>query len=350
MPASINNKNTPKTIKTMKNKTTTKKGTALGTSMAALAILGTLCLSCSAKNQPEDNTNGTTTVSNGDMTITTTDDWTATKTTTKTLDLPTFHAVCNNTSVDITYTQGSKQKVVAEIPDAILDKVSITVKDGMLTLNTKKRFNINNSGIKLHITAPAISSLYNNGSMTFRTTAWSGTPVSISNNGAFTLHGNISNKKEVKFENNGSFTYKDGTLECGSLYISNNGASTVNIPITASGDVKLDNNGSSKITSSIRAKNYSERCNGASKAELDIKAETLKLDIDGAGKGTVHFVGKEATIHGDGSSKLDLDVDCSKLYVISGGMAKITVKGTADETKFQNDGITKVDASGLNNL
>lgn len=333
----------------MKNKTITKRAKALGVSIVALTVLGTLCPSCSSKNQPESS-NETTTVTNSDISITTDDEWTSAKTTTKTLDLPSFHAVSNNFSVDITYTQGSKQKVVAEIPDEIRDKVIITVKNGTLNVKTKKGCHIKNSRIKLRLTAPTISSLYNNGAMTFRATTWSGSPVSIDNNGAFTLQGTISNKQDVKIVNNGSFNYKDGTLKCGNLHISNNGASTVSVPITASGDVKLSNNGSSKIISTIKAKSYEESCNGASKSELDIKAETLKLDIDGAGKGTIHFVGKEATIHGDGSSKLDLDVDCSKLYVTSDGVAKITVKGTADETKFQNDGVTKVDASGLNNL
>ncbi len=326
----------------MKYKDITKRKSTLVANITALAVMGVLCLSCSAKNQPAANTD--TSITTGG------NEWTATEITTKTLDLPAFHAVDNNTSVTITYTQGSKQKVVAKIPDEILDKISITVKDDVLTINTKKGRKIkNNCSINLEITAPAISSLRNNGAMTFRATKWSGAS-SINNNGAFTLHGNISSKENIKIVNNGMFSYKDGALECEDLRISNNGASTITVPIKATGDVRLSNNGSSQIISNIKANSYTESCNGVSTAEMDIKAETLNLDIDGAGKSKVHFVGKEATIHGDGSSKLELDVDCSKLYITSDGVAKITVKGTADETKFQNDGVTKVDASGLNNL
>ncbi len=332
---------------TMKKANNRRERTVIGTRAVIIGILSIACLSCTSKNQPGEET--MVQVTTDGVSITDNPNVTG-ETISKSLTLSSFHAVSNNTSVELIYTQGAKQKVTAEAPKALMEKLTFSVEDGVLTVRTKKHVSNINGRLKLYVTIPTLSRVQNNGAMTLHAKTWTGTAIGITNNGAFTLSGNIANKEDVKIQNNGSFSYKEGAVRCGNLSIQNNGSTTVTVNITATGSVNVKNNGSSNIISTVKAKSYSEDCDGATKDQLDIQAENLIFDIDGAGKCTVHFVGKNAIIHGDGSSKLDLDVDCKKLHVSSEGVAKITVKGTADETKFENDGVTKVDASGLNNL
>lgn len=319
-----------------------KTKTLLGTTLLLLVHL----TSCSSKANVNNETTETRTIS-----VCTEDDDLG-ETIKQTLDLKDFHAIKASTGIEIFYTPGKEYTVVFEDKEKYLKQHTFNVSNGMLTIKRKsvaatvgKRRNF-----QLHITAPNIDRLYNEGSMAFHATQWVAQSIDISNDGAFTLYANIHCYKNLHINNDGSFAFRQGSVKAYSVTVDNDGASTITVPFEVKQDLNMKNDGSSKLSGKIKASTYKEECDGAAKDSLDIEADNMWLNINGAGQGSFTFKGKIADIKGDGSSKLNLTVDCEQLRVKSDGSSRITVKGTADNTHFESDGVTKVDASELNNI
>ncbi len=269
------------------------------------------------------------------------------------LDVKDFHGISNSLGVEIYYTQGSRYQVTAETTAENWNKCDIQVENGILKVTRNKKYpryqsmNINGN-ILLHITAPNLDLLSNNGAMKFHADHWKAGNIKFQNNGALTLSGSIDQAASIILTNNGAVNYQEGSIQGTNFSVSNNGASTLTIPIQLSGDLHISNNGSHKLISSIKAASYTETCNGASNDQVDIQADELKQSINGTGKLDIHFKGKNADIAGSGSVHIDMQLDCDKLTVRSSGSAKIKIAGTADDTTIKNDGIIKVDVSELN--
>lgn len=269
------------------------------------------------------------------------------------LDLKDFHGISNNLGVDIHYTQDSRYQVTAETTAENWDKYNISVEDGMLKIDRNKKYanqrSMNFKGsIILHITAPRLELLANNGSMIFHADHWKAGNLKFRNNGSMSITGYIDQANDVSISNNGSIGYKEGSIKANNLSISNNGSSTITVPLDVKGDIHISNNGSHKLISTIKAATYSESCNGSSTDQVDIVANDLKQSINGSGKLDIHFKGKNADIYGSGSVKIDMQLDCEKLTVKQNGTAKIKVAGTANNTSIKNEGVVKVDVSELN--
>lgn len=269
------------------------------------------------------------------------------------LDLKDFHGISNNLGVDIHYTQGSRYQVTAETTAENWNKCDISVENGILKVDRSKKYprhksmNFNGS-IVLHITAPRLELLSNNGSMRFHADHWKTEDIKFQNNGSMTIAGNIDQADDVTISNNGSVSYKEGGIEANNLSIRNNGSCTITIPLDVKGDLSISNNGSNKLISTIKAITYHESCNGSSNTQADIQADDLRQNINGSGKLDVKFKGKNADIYGSGSVNINMQLDCEKLMVKSSGSAKIKVAGTADNTTIKNEGVIKVDVSELN--
>lgn len=267
------------------------------------------------------------------------------------LQLPHFHTVCNDFAVKVYYTQGSKFQVTFEGNQQLFDACKFYVKDNVLHVEHKKGYrhrDVSNQQITLRITAPTIKALTNDGAMEVYADNWKASDLKVKNDGAMRLNISIIDGESVNIDNDGALKFIEGKVKATNVSIKNDGASTISIPFEVRNLFAINNDGSSKLRSSIKAKTYTEKCDGSATDSIQVTAEDISVYIDGAGKVNGDFKGKNVTIHGDGSSEINLAVNCENLQINSDGSSNIKVKGTADNTSFKNEGVTRVDVSELN--
>lgn len=270
----------------------------------------------------------------------------------RTVNLKNFHAIQNNYSAKVCFTQSQRYEVKVRGTQKGVDMLDFSVKDGILNINVKKQYkkkyiNIMKE-VTLYISSPYMSSISNRGSLTLQGKTWKLDDLSIDNIGALTLDISTLNCKKLNITNRGSLRYVNGDVKATQANVTNSGAITLDLSVNAKEAFELSNRGSCKFDGKVSTKSYTESCQGASTDHLDIAADSLELNILGSSKINSTFKGKTATIHGGGASNILMDVDCDKLFIESRGSSKITVKGTADDTYFENHGVTNVDVTGLN--
>lgn len=267
------------------------------------------------------------------------------------LQLPRFHAISNDFSVKIYYTQGNKFQITYEGTQKLYEASRFYVKDNVLHIKLKKgekQQDYSNQEIVLRITAPSIETIANDGCMSVYADNWKASDLMVKNDGAMRLHLSIIDGKSITIKNDGSLTFKEGKIKATDVSIKNDGSSTIFVPFEVKNQFSLHNDGASNLRSRIKAKTYTETCDGAATDSIQVAAEDMSVSIDGAGKVKGEFKGKNVAIHGDGSSKINLTVNCENLQINSDGCSNIKVRGTADHTTFKNEGVTKVDTSDLN--
>jgi hypothetical protein len=201
---------------------------------------------------------------------------------TSTIDIANFDAIAVSDNIQVEITTGDNYEVKLEASESLKDYVVFDKDGNELEIKFKNGFYINNSNVKVYITAPFYSSL------------------SVAGSGSLTSNGLIDKLNKLNIEVSGS-----GNI---SMQLD---APTVNAAITGSGSVNL----------SGRTKTLDVQVSGSGQYKgADLKSEDCKVAVTGSGdaqvfasttldaritgSGTVTYGGKPAitkSITGSGS-------------------------------------------------
>lgn len=218
------------------------------------------------------------------------------KVVTKNLDLSTFTKINLLGNADIKFIQGDELKVEAYGNEKAIEENDITVKDGVLTINSKK--NATGIGIvpsiQLIIEAPILEcvNVSGSGDIDIEKTSEFESDLSISVSGIGDIELDHITCHELNINITGAGDIDAKKIKC----------ATADIQVSGIGDVKSD----------IKAENINVQISSAGDVELDVKCQTLNVQANGTGE--VELKGK-----------------CTTLTKQSGGMARIDTRNLAIE-------------------
>ena len=177
---------------------------------------------------------------------------------TKTVSVGTFNAIKVNSHVNVAFTQGkSNQKATIEgKSNEIVEDVSVEVKNGILTIDTKnkkwKSNGKNNPRPTVTVASPEINAITINGSGDFTTSDLTSTnlEISINGSGSFTANGINASAATAKVNGSGEISIKSlksintetivaNLNGSGDLYIQGIAATKVTASLSGSGDMKI---------------------------------------------------------------------------------------------------------------
>ncbi|MEP7080802.1 MAG: head GIN domain-containing protein [Ginsengibacter sp.] len=168
---------------------------------------------------------------------------------TETRNISGFTGVKSSGSIDVVITQGTNFSVSVENDENLIPLIVTEVRDGILVINYKDEYNINDDHSTVTVTAPEINKVAVSGSADIKTTAAlkSDKEISFAISGSGNITANV-NAPSVKFSGSGSgdisldgntkdFTCKmsgSGEIKCGNLKAEN-----VDLSISGSSDAKV---------------------------------------------------------------------------------------------------------------
>jgi hypothetical protein len=185
----------------------------------------------------------------------------------QTRTVPGFHAIALAGTLDVEVTLGKPASVQVTGEASLLDKVTTTVKDGVLVIDTDRKLRHNNRKDRLRaiVTAPDLDSfvLAGTGGMTITGIANESVAISVPGTGALSATGSTS-KLRVSVDGTGQIAADD----------------------LASKDAKVDVNGTGQVK--LRASQSLEaRINGT--GALDVYGNPAKIKKSVTGTGAIRM-------------------------------------------------------------
>lgn len=314
----------------------------------------------------------------------------------KTFDLKDFHGINAFFNVDVRYTQGDTYKVAVRAKKIIYDQAVITVENGILNIDIKKKNEENatynlTEPLTLFITSPSLDKISNRGKMAFHAGNFSVGSLDILNNGALNFNcKSISGKSStsaVRVDNSGNMEFNPGVVKVGRMDMKNMGGLECRTDSFALSELKFDNSGSMKFYGKVSAGSVDFRNKGGSKMTADfyaadgfeyknsgssvfegnvaakrivmsnsggnrmsvkLKADDAKMSVYGSSSDDIDFRGGSLDVGCNGAGSLDITLDCKSVNVDTSGVLRMSLSGVADKVSLSGNGSSKVDMSKLN--
>lgn len=314
----------------------------------------------------------------------------------KTLDLKDFHGINSYFNVDVHYTQGDTYNVVVQAEKDVFDQAVITVEDGILNIDIKRKSGENatynlTEPLTLFITSPSLDKISNRVTMVFHAGNFSVESLDISNKGALEFNSkNISGKSSssaVRIDNSCNMNFNPGVVKVGRMEMKNMGGLECRTDSFALNDIKFDNSGNMKFYGKVSAGSVDFRNKGGSKMTADfyvangfeynnygnsvfegnvaakrivmsnsggnrmsvkLKADDAKMSVYGSSSDDIDFRGGSLYVGCNGAGSLDVTLDCKSVNVDTSGVLRMSLSGVADKVSLSGNGSSKVDTSKLN--
>jgi Putative auto-transporter adhesin, head GIN domain len=198
-----------------------------------------------------------------------------------------FNAVKSPASIDIEITGGDAYGVSVEDDDNILRYIVTDVHNGVLTVDYKEGYSINEDHAKVYITAPSLDKL------------------SVSGSGDITTQGTLKNSRQIEMNISGSGNIKAQV-----------DAPSVDISVSGSGDIGLtgrtkdftgDVTGSGDLNcGGLESENVTVKVAGSGNAHV---FASVHLSATVAGSGDVYYRGNPSSpeIHTSGSGSVQAE-------------------------------------------
>lgn len=263
--------------------------------------------------------------------------------------LKNFNSITNVYSVNVVYTQSNTYSVAAEGTPAALDAVDISVADGTLSVNRKQngQQNFFTGEITLHVVAPDIKAICNDGNFSFTSNGFTSTSLEIDNNGAMEISTGKVRCGKLNIRNDGYMKAK-GLFEAKSVQFGNNGACDLSADFITSGNICFANRGNLEYAGRLSAFISYMDNSGAGRYDADVKAEHTSITANGNMTGKVKINGGKVNISSGGAMKVDIELDCESVTVNCNGYSRLTLSGTADYVELTGKGTSSIDTKGLN--
>ena len=210
----------------------------------------------------------------------------------RTYDVTTFTAIDASGAAVIVYTCSPTHSVRAEGEAKDIERYTVSVRGGTLTIRTNKKHNQwrNINRVTFYVTSPELTAIELSGACHFDA---------------------------------------DQVLSASDLKLDLSGASKLEANIAAKGKMDIDVSGASKVAGNLLAEaDVSFDMSGASKATLKVKAHDINLDISDA-------------------CRSSLNVECHRLTAECSGASKLTLAGKAVGLRLNKSGAANCDHSHL---
>lgn len=263
---------------------------------------------------------------------------------TKTVSVGTFNAINVNSHVNVEFTQGkSNQKATIEgKSNEIVADVTIEVKNGTLTIDTKnkkwKSNGKNNPRPTITVASPEINAITINGSSDFTTSDLTSAnlEISINGSGSFTANGINASAATAKINGSGEISIK--SLKSTNTETDINGSGDLSISdgcdctaivtnLNGSGDLYIQGIAATKVTASLSGSGDMRIFGKSDSADLKLRRSG---DLD-AGNLVCRTVSAMVTGSGDltchATESVNTDISGSGEITVKGGPKHVQSKG-----------------------
>lgn len=196
-----------------------------------------------------------------------------------------FNAVKTAGSIDVEFTPGDTYSVSVEDDDNILQYVVTDVRNGVLTVDYKEGYSINEDHAKVYVTAPSLDKL------------------SVSGSADITMQGVLKNSREIEMNVSGSGNIK-GPVDAPSIDVSVSGSGNVGLTGRTK-DFTSDISGSGDLNcGGLESENVTVKIAGSGNAHV---FASVHLSASVVGSGDVYYRGNPSSpeIHTTGSGTVE---------------------------------------------
>ncbi len=233
-------------------------------------------------------------------------------------NLDNFNAIENNTSVDLTITQGETQKVVVIAPEKYLHKIETKVSAGALIIDVKGSLSYRNEEIYIEVTVANLREINNNGSADIEVEG-----IFNAENLLLDMHGSGDLEAELNVKNLEVKMYGSGDMEISGV----NGS--LEIYQMGSGDFEGE---------SLHLGNIIVKMNGSGDCELNGTSAMMELSQNGSGDFDGRsFKVQTAKIRKTSSGEADVYITDTLDARISGS-GDLNINGKPEITDFSVSG------------
>lgn len=263
---------------------------------------------------------------------------------TKTVSVGTFNAINVNSYVNVAFTQGksNKKATIEGKSNEIVADVTIEVKNGTLTIDTKnkkwKSNGKNNPRPTVTVASPEINAITINGSGDFTTSDLTSTnlEININGSGSFTANGINASAATAKVNGSGEISIK--SLKSTNTETDVNGSGDLSISdgcdctaivtnLNGSGDLYIQGIAATKVTASLSGSGDMRIFGKSDSADLKLSRSG---DLD-AGNLVCSTVSAKVTGSGDltchATESVSTDISGSGEITVKGGPKHVQSKG-----------------------
>lgn len=284
---------------------------------------------------------------------------------TETVAIRDFDGIENSSNIEVTYTKSDEYSVKAIHRNG--HKCKIYKKDNMLCVDNVTEKQNNDCKTILYISAPRITSIANEGVMTFTADKFTTSSLDIDNDGSFNLKASVGELESMTVHNEGACTI-DGDIKAHDFDIYNDGIYNMNSAHLSMHTVKIENEGVFNLSASsvktdeasnddgaqagsgckISAHRTEIHNTGVIKIDSNVDSRQLSIENHGHAKLRMNFRGTNAWFENTGVGNIDIDLDCERIDATNTGVGSFELSGKAASTNISATGQSHIDTSRLN--
>lgn len=163
------------------------------------------------------------------------------------IDVSTFERVSTTANFDVKISPGTSESVSITVDDNLVDKVEVTVTDGVLRFGLKPGVSVRKAKLIGSVTVPALAGASAKGSSAITVVGFTGDVLDLAAEDASKTTVTNLAAQQVNITASGAGLIK-AAGSAGQVRIKNSGVSVVEAKLTGVGDVEVNANGASKTT------------------------------------------------------------------------------------------------------